>query len=122
MLLHSAQNLCPKLMVLPYDFDAYARISNEMFKVLMEFVHPEYVMAVSVDEAIVDITAFLNSDTATSSHDERESRTLSVCRKIRKTIFERTECSASIGASHNILLARYAPRPYSSLILFKATN
>jgi len=67
------------------------------------FQYADDLQAVSCDEALLDVTSRVAdvNDAAAA---------LSLAQEMRAAIFERTGCHASIGASHNILLARCAAR------------
>ena len=67
------------------------------------FEFADDLQAVSCDEALLDVSSRVSDPT-----DEDEVLALAVT--IRNAIRERTGCSASVGASHNVLLARCASR------------
>ena len=57
---------------------------------------------VSVDEALLDVSSRIP--------EQNQGHELVLASKIRDRIFEKTRCPASVGISHNILLARLANR------------
>ncbi|CAM9559652.1 unnamed protein product [Ectocarpus sp. 4 AP-2014] len=90
MFMMQAKKLCPELIVLRYDFEAYTAASEKMYGVFLRYA--PVVMAVSCDEAFLELG---------EGTDPMEAAT-----RIRRSIFEETGCSASAGASNNMLLAR----------------
>ncbi|CAM9675855.1 unnamed protein product [Scytosiphon promiscuus] len=91
MFMMQAKKLCPELIVLRYDFEAYTEASEKMYGVFLR--HAPVVMAVSCDEAFLELAEGTDPMAAAT--------------QIRRRIFEETGCSASAGASNNMLLARY---------------
>ena len=65
-------------------------------QVFLEFA--DNVQAVSCDEALLDVSSRVVDADEILGHAQR----------IREAIAQRTGCQASIGAAHNILLAKYA--------------
>jgi DNA repair protein REV1 len=96
-----ARDLCPELATIPYDFDAYKRISETFYRILIS--HGDDIQAVSVDEAFVDVSSKVPAGSDPSS-------ILALADQVRSEIFESTSCNASIGSSYNMLLARLATR------------
>ncbi|KAJ3082918.1 deoxycytidyl transferase [Quaeritorhiza haematococci] len=124
-----ARALCPALNVLPYEFDKYDKASRALYCVLLE--HADVVQAVSCDEAFVDVTAKMpplptpSSTAASTSKSTRDDDDISpgddqtshkpaavaLAESIRARVAAATGgCTASIGISHNILLARMATK------------
>ncbi|KAK1946669.1 DNA repair protein REV1 [Phytophthora citrophthora] len=94
MFMQSAKELCPELVVLPYQFDAIERVSFQIYDIF--FSHTPYVQAVSCDEA------FLEFGTGTDG--------MEMAKTIRHEIFEQTGCPASVGVSFNVLLAKLSSK------------
>lgn len=92
MFVGRATQLCPKLIVVPYDFPKYEEISEIVYRTL--FQATAAVQPVSCDEAYVDVTGL---------GDPEE-----IARYLRNEIEERTGCTASAGIGSNLLLARLA--------------
>ncbi|KAI3695596.1 hypothetical protein L1987_78594 [Smallanthus sonchifolius] len=92
----AAKACCPHLVIVPYDFEAYEEVADQFYSILHK--HCNKVQAMSCDEAILDITD-LNVD------DPQALASL-----IRKEIFDATRCTASVGISNNILMARLATK------------
>ncbi|PPQ63029.1 hypothetical protein CVT24_005975 [Panaeolus cyanescens] len=117
MSLQQARQLCPEVVTIPYEFERYKEFSLKFYTVLM--AHAEDLQAVSVDEALIDVTTAVNelkerSDFGDPAKDYAE--------QIRAEIRNVTSCEISIGISHNILLARLATRrakPGGSYHLFQ---
>ncbi|KAI3753074.1 hypothetical protein L2E82_25119 [Cichorium intybus] len=91
-----AKALCPHLVIVPYNFEAYEEVADQFYTILHK--HCNKVQAMSCDEAILDITDL-----------EVENPEI-LASLIRKEISDTTGCTASAGISGNILLARLATR------------
>ncbi|KAG2219697.1 hypothetical protein INT45_001869, partial [Circinella minor] len=90
----TAKQRCPKLQVIPYEFEKYRAISEIFYETLYGFA--EEIEPVSVDEALIEIGG-----------DEEANI---VATQIRDAIREKTRCEVSIGIGPNILLARLATK------------
>ncbi|KAJ3123707.1 deoxycytidyl transferase [Nowakowskiella sp. JEL0407] len=88
-----ARTLCKELNVINYEFDMYVEASKGFFDILMEF--GDRVEVISCDEAYIDVSSRLSGLTP-----------VQLATSIRKQIRSRIGISASIGISHNLLLAR----------------
>ncbi|KAJ7494425.1 hypothetical protein B0H11DRAFT_2392932 [Mycena galericulata] len=99
MSLQQARKLCPTIVTMPYEFERYKDLSLKFYTVLMS--HADEVEAVSIDEALIDVTAAV-SRLRTTPKDFAET--------IRAEVKEATACEISIGIAHNVLLARLATR------------
>jgi nucleotidyltransferase/DNA polymerase involved in DNA repair len=89
-----ARELCDCLVVMPYEFEAYASTADAMYRSVFEAT--PHVMGVSVDECFADFTGLNNP---------REAAAI-----LRQTIFARSGCTASVGMGPNRLLARLATK------------
>ncbi|KAI5820457.1 DNA polymerase IV, partial [Pyronema omphalodes] len=122
MWLEQARKLCPSLVTLPYDFEAYKEASRIFYEVVLG-VGPERIQAVSVDEVLVDCSNLIcdhYSDIAV-----REAKVMELAEKIRDEVRERTRCEVSVGVGTNVLLARVALRkakPAGQAIVTEATS
>ncbi|CAH9091138.1 unnamed protein product [Cuscuta epithymum] len=96
MFVRDAKGLCPQLVILPYDFQAYEEVADMFYDILHK--HCKKVQAISCDEACLD---------ATDSGMEDIQAAVSL---IRKEIVEKTGCTASAGIAGNMLMARLATR------------
>ncbi|GMH02833.1 hypothetical protein Nepgr_004672 [Nepenthes gracilis] len=96
MFVRDAKALCPHLVIVPYNFEAYEEVADQFYDILHK--HCKKVQAVSCDEAFLDVT---------DSEEEDPEILASV---IRKDIFEATGCTASAGIAGNLLMARLATR------------
>jgi DNA repair protein REV1 len=92
-----AFELCKDLVCLPYDFPAYERASREFYEILLS-VNADATQAVSVDEALLDVSSISS-----------ESPEI-LAQSIRDRVREKTRCDVSIGIGTNILLAKLALR------------
>jgi DNA repair protein REV1 len=93
-----ALELCKDLICLPYDFPAYERASRDFYEILLS-VGADATQAVSVDEALLDISSLCSE----MSPEE-------IAQSIRDRVREKTACDVSIGIGRNILLAKLALR------------
>ncbi|XP_071726230.1 DNA repair protein REV1-like isoform X2 [Rutidosis leptorrhynchoides] len=89
-----AKALCPHLVIVPYNFEAYEEVADEFYSILHR--HCKRVQAMSCDEAFLDITDIEVDDPEV------------LASQIRKEISDTTGCTASVGISSNMLLARLA--------------
>jgi DNA polymerase IV len=99
----TAGRLCLKGVFLRPRMEAYRAESREIMAILAEFAG-ELVQQVSVDEAYVDVSASHQAATA----DESLEMALPLARKIKATIRERRQLTATIGVAPNKLLAKLA--------------
>lgn len=94
MFISRAKELCPGIIVVPYEFDKYEVVSEKVYRILLKYT--QAVQPVSCDEAFLDITGLGDPEAIAAS--------------IRNDIFKATQCTASAGIGPNILLARIATR------------
>ncbi|GKU81103.1 DNA polymerase IV [Niallia sp. NCCP-28] len=95
MPLWEAKKLCPKLTVMPPNFDRYRKASLELFSILNEF--SPLVEPISIDEGYVDITDSYDSGSP-----------IHIAETIQKSILERLDLPCSIGIAPNKFLAKMA--------------
>ncbi|PRT56693.1 DNA repair protein rev1 [Wickerhamiella sorbophila] len=93
-----ALQLCPKLVCLSYNFDEYTRCSDVLYQEIVD-LRPDYVTAVSVDEALVDVTSLCSKTDASQ-----------LAQELRSRIKAKTGIEASVGVAPNIFLAKMALR------------
>ncbi|KAK0515397.1 hypothetical protein JMJ35_002776 [Cladonia borealis] len=115
MWMKHAQKMCPELKVLPYDFKAYEDASRNFYDAIMDT--GGIVQSVSVDEALLDISA---QCIAAGGHDGRgiaegsiwreQAKADEIATSLRETIKQKTGCAVSVGIGGNILLAKVALR------------
>ncbi|KAF9616110.1 hypothetical protein IFM89_028576 [Coptis chinensis] len=91
MFVRDAKALCPHLVIIPYNFEAYEVVANQFYDILHK--HCNRVQAVSCDEAFLDVTDRV---------DEDAEHTTSV---IRQEIFEAIGGTPSAGVVANMLVA-----------------
>ncbi|OSX56265.1 hypothetical protein POSPLADRAFT_1186762 [Postia placenta MAD-698-R-SB12] len=113
MSLQQARKLCPTLLTMPYEFQRYKQLSLQFYTILM--AHADDLQAVSVDEALIDVTGSVkricaemarSQDLSTSPADHAKGFAEAIRAQVRKV----TGCEVSIGIAHNIMLARVASR------------
>ncbi|KAK8236891.1 hypothetical protein HDK77DRAFT_449224 [Phyllosticta capitalensis] len=115
MWMKRAQDLCPDLKVLPYDFQAYEEASRAFYEAIL--ATGGVVQSVSIDEALVDVSiqciAVGGSDGKKVSESSiyREQREADkIAQSLRDEVKSRTECAVSVGIGPNILCAKLALR------------
>ena len=96
MPMREALRRCPQAIVVAPRFRRYREISARVFEVFREFT--DLVEGLSLDEAFLDVTA------STGLFGDGEN----MAREIKKRIRDRTGLTASVGVSHNKLLAKLA--------------
>lgn len=92
----TAKRKCPKLIFVKPRFSRYKEISNQVRNIFFEYT--DLVEPLSLDEAYLDVTY---------SKKGKPSATL-IAEEIRKSIFEKTNLTASAGVSFNKFLAKVA--------------
>ncbi|KAM0276667.1 hypothetical protein ACHAQH_006529 [Verticillium albo-atrum] len=115
MWMKKAVELCPDLKVLPYDFPAYEEASELFYEAILTV--GGIVQSVSVDEALLDVTAVVydavGSDGGTVDEGSiwREQEYVeALALDLRKKIKAKTDCEVSVGIGGNILQAKVALR------------
>ena len=96
MPMREALRRCPQAVVIAPRFRRYREISSQVFEIFREFT--DLVEGLSLDEAFLDVTG---SAGLFGSGVE-------MAREIKRRIRERTGLTASVGVSHNKLLAKLA--------------
>jgi DNA polymerase IV len=99
----TAGRLCPKGVFLRPRMEVYRAESREIMAVVREY-SGELIQQVSVDEAYVNVSASHQS----ASADESLELALPLARKLKATILERRQLTATIGVAPNKLLAKLA--------------
>jgi len=118
MWLHQATELCPNLIVLPYDYDGYEQVSNQVMDIFFSYANSYhgFVELVSCDEAYMELhipnpkappDQNKSIDVKTSALVLSE-YTISIAEEIRKEIYSTTQCTASIGCASNKFLSKLA--------------
>ncbi|MCJ1310140.1 deoxycytidyl transferase [Agyrium rufum] len=115
MWMKSAQQICPDLKIMPYDFKDYEEASRHFYTVILDIGGT--VQSVSIDEALVDISTICIE---AGGHDGKgvhegslwreQAKAEEIATKVRNEIKERTGCAVSVGIGGNILLAKVALR------------
>ncbi|KAK3175103.1 hypothetical protein OEA41_002349 [Lepraria neglecta] len=115
MWMKHAQKLCSDLKVLPYDFKAYEDASRKFYDAIMDT--GGIVQSVSVDEALVDVSA---QCIAAGGHEGKgiyegsiwreQAKADEIAQGLRDKIKESVGCAVSVGIGGNILLAKVALR------------
>jgi DNA repair protein REV1 len=115
MWMKRAQEMCPELKVLPYDFPAYEEMSRAFYEVIIGT--GGIVQSVSIDEALVDVSVMCiaagGSDGKIQSEGSiyhEQVKADEIAQSIRDQVRVRTDCNVSVGIGANILLAKVALR------------
>lgn len=110
MFLHQARQLCPNLIVLPYDYDGFEEVSSLVSDVLHQ--HAEkfdgVVEQISCDEAYIEMYLSEDDLTKDGNNGELSMFVKNAAESIRADIFAATECTASVGVGANKFLAKLA--------------
>lgn len=115
MWMKHAQKMCPDLKVLPYDFPAYEDASRSFYAAVLDTAG--IVQSVSVDEALVDVSArciTAGGHEGKGIHEgsiwREQAEADEIAGKLREEIKEKTGCAVSVGIGGSILLAKVALR------------
>lgn len=129
--LGKARELCPEIITIPFEFEVYKSLSSfvllafssrrltalinsiasKFYEILL--AHAVLLQAVSIDEVLMEVeTPGPVSPPSASDNADSDSKdpALIFAHQLRAKIKAATGCEASIGISHNILLARLASR------------
>lgn len=115
MWMKRAQELCPDLKILPYDFPAYEDASRAFYDAIL--ATGGIVQSVSIDEALIDVSTLCigtgGSDGKSMSEGSiyrEQARADEIAQSLRDEVKARTDCNVSVGIGGNILLAKVALR------------
>ncbi|KAF2213691.1 hypothetical protein CERZMDRAFT_39257 [Cercospora zeae-maydis SCOH1-5] len=115
MWMKRAQELCPNLKILPYDFPGYEDASRKFYDAIM--ATGGVVQSVSIDEALIDISIICFAESGTDGVNRAEgavhreqSVADQIAQRLRDEVLEKTGCAVSIGIGANILQAKVALR------------
>ncbi len=115
MWMKRAQELCPDLKIVPYDFPAYEEASRLFYDAILGV--GGVVQSVSIDEALVDISDVILSATGSmvmgageGSIQREQEKADEVASDLRAEIKKKTDCHVSVGIGGNVLLAKVALR------------
>jgi DNA repair protein REV1 len=115
MWMKKAQELCPDLKILPYDFSAYEEASRAFYDAIL--ATDGIVQSVSIDEALIDVSSICiaagGSDgkrVSEGSIDREQAKADDVARCLRNQVKAKTDCNVSVGIGGNILQAKVALR------------
>ncbi|KAM0442565.1 hypothetical protein ACHAQK_004261 [Fusarium lateritium] len=115
MWMKSALEMCPELKVLPYDFPAYEDASRLFYESILDVGGT--VQSVSIDEALVDITSIVLTNTGSQGTDfeagnvaQEQDMADKLAQGLRDKVKSLTGCHVSVGIGANILQAKVALR------------
>ena len=104
-----------KSKILPYDFPGYEDASRKFYDAII--ATGGIVQSVSIDEALVDISAICFAESgsqgvsrAEGAVDREQQKGDQIAQKLRDEVQEKTGCAVSVGIGGNILLAKVALR------------
>ncbi|KAI6046688.1 hypothetical protein EDC04DRAFT_2557680 [Pisolithus marmoratus] len=115
MSLRQARQLCPSVQTIPYEFERYKDLSLQFYTILMRYA--DDLQAVSVDEALVDVSHGVASRRAAAPFSTSD-HAVALAETIREEVKAATGCDVSIGIAENIQLARIATRKAKPAGLF----
>ncbi|BFZ58373.1 deoxycytidyl transferase [Savitreella phatthalungensis] len=104
MWMKEAVQLCPEIVSIGYDFDAYERASDAFYETLLAL--GAQVEAVSIDEALVNLSDLL-PDPDDPAYFDRANAFVS---RVRAEISAKTGVQVSAGVGANVLQAKLATR------------
>ncbi len=90
-----AKRLCPKLLILPVNFDLYHHYSKIFFDLLSEY--SDTIEKGSIDEGYLEMT-----------HLDENVNPIEVAKEIQKRLYEEHKLPVSIGIAPNMFLAKMA--------------
>jgi DNA repair protein REV1 len=115
MWMKRAQELCPEIRILPYDFPGYEAASRLFYDSILST--GGIVQSVSIDEALIDISAICIAEGGTDgikrsegSNYREERKADELAQALRDEVLAKTGCAVSVGIGGNILLAKVALR------------
>jgi DNA repair protein REV1 len=115
MWMKRAQELCPEVKILPYDFPGYEAASRLFYDSILST--GGIVQSVSIDEALIDISAICIAEGGTDgvkrsegSNYREQSKADELAQALRDEVLAKTGCAVSVGIGGNILLAKVALR------------
>lgn len=109
MWVSGAKELCPQLICLPYDFDDYKFCSQRLYDVLLG-LKPQQIVAISVDEAILDVSKneYFEQIKLLPNETQSDATVEGLCTFVRTQIKTSAGIDASIGVGSNVLLCKLA--------------
>ncbi|KAJ5773356.1 hypothetical protein N7457_008252 [Penicillium paradoxum] len=115
MWMKGALQLCPDLIVLPYDFPAYEDASRKFYASILAI--DGTVQSVSIDEALIDVTNICleaggsnGKAISEGSIDREQFKADEIAHGLRDSVKNKTGCAVSVGIGGNILLAKVSLR------------
>ncbi|KAF2457675.1 hypothetical protein BDY21DRAFT_391902 [Lineolata rhizophorae] len=115
MWMRRAQELCPEVKILPYDFPAYEEASRAFYAAILAV--DGVVQSVSIDEALLDVSQLCLSAAGSDGRGVAEggiyreqAKADEVATNLRADIKAATGCHVSVGIGGNVLLAKVALR------------
>jgi DNA repair protein REV1 len=115
MWMKRAQELCPDIKILPYDFPAYEEASRTFYDAIL--ATGGLVQSVSIDEALIDVSNMCiavgggdGRNASEGSNYREQAKADGIAQSLRSEVKARTGCDVSVGIASNILLAKVALR------------
>ena len=105
MWLEKAREICPGLEVVPYEFEEYQMVSEQVYRLCYKLT--PCVEVSSCDEAYIDITWEVEQRSRLSGQTRRDAAAQLV-KELRAEILATTKCSASAGVAKSKTIAKMA--------------
>lgn len=104
-----AKEVCPEIICLPYDFEDYKFCSQRLYDVLLG-LKPQQIVAISVDEAILDVSKneYFDQIKLLPNETQKNVTVDDLCTFVRSQIKTSTGIDASVGVGSNVLLCKLA--------------
>ncbi|KAH8066404.1 deoxycytidyl transferase [Aureococcus anophagefferens] len=102
MRLGEATRLCPELVTVPYDFEAFAEAAVAAHSCVLKVT--KHVVAKSIDECYADVTAAV-----AAASDDDDAGAAIVAAAIRRAVADATGgCTCSVGSASSMMFAKIA--------------
>ena len=102
MWLGEATRLCPELVAVPYDFEAFAEAAVAAHSCVLKVT--KHVVAKSIDECYADVTAAV-----AAASDDDDAGAAVVAAAIRRAVADATGgCTCSVGSASSMMFAKIA--------------
>jgi DNA polymerase-4 len=95
MPIHTAQNLCKNLILVPIDFKAYQQF-HDRFVDIIKSNYSKIIEVSSIDECYIDITHLVKN----------KIEAIALAKTIQDKIYDELKITCSIGVSNNKFLAK----------------
>lgn len=104
MWMKEAVKICPEIISLPYEFQAYESASDHFYDILLG-LRAAAIEAVSIDEALLDVSNLVEHLT---DQDDIEVAFSKIANDVRDSVRAKTRVEVSVGIGANVLQAKLA--------------